>query len=313
MEILLSFLFGLIFVIGFSALLLSPIVIVIVLFIAFNKKYKSSTYYQATKLPYLAVRSDIGRYGEYLTYKHLKFLEADNVKFLFNVYIPKSNGQTTECDVMLICKKGIFVFESKNYSGWIFGNEDQNNWYQTLPTGRGRSKKTVFYNPIMQNRNHIKHLKSLLNREVPIYSVIVFSDRCTFKNIRKHSSDIYIIHRSDITKAVADVVNNISQTCLTDDEIFEIYNALFPYSQVDNETKNQHIENIKKSTTAKTIQPTKTTPKLEEIDVLNENCEYFCPKCNGKLVLRTASKGTHTGNKFWGCSNYPKCKFTKFL
>jgi restriction system protein len=38
-----------------------------------------------------------------------------------------------------------------------------------------------------------------------------------------------------------------------------------------------------------------------------------CPKCGGEMVLRTAQKGPNPGQKFWGCSNYPKCRFTKPL
>lgn len=33
-----------------------------------------------------------------------------------------------------------------------------------------------------------------------------------------------------------------------------------------------------------------------------------CPSCGGQMVLREARRGSHAGNKFWGCSNYPKCR-----
>lgn len=33
-----------------------------------------------------------------------------------------------------------------------------------------------------------------------------------------------------------------------------------------------------------------------------------CPKCGASMVRRTARKGVHAGNKFWGCSRYPSCK-----
>ena len=36
-----------------------------------------------------------------------------------------------------------------------------------------------------------------------------------------------------------------------------------------------------------------------------------CPKCGGKLVQKAATKGQYAGQKFWGCSNFPKCKFVK--
>jgi restriction system protein len=39
--------------------------------------------------------------------------------------------------------------------------------------------------------------------------------------------------------------------------------------------------------------------------------DNICPKCGSKLVLRTAQKGPNPGQKFWGCSNFPKCRFVK--
>jgi ssDNA-binding Zn-finger/Zn-ribbon topoisomerase 1 len=36
-----------------------------------------------------------------------------------------------------------------------------------------------------------------------------------------------------------------------------------------------------------------------------------CPKCGGELIQRIATKGQYAGKKFWGCSNFPKCKFVK--
>ncbi len=65
---------------------------------------------------------DKGNYGEYLTFLQLEKLEGNN-KVLCNLYIPKQDGSTTEIDLIMINKSGIYVFESKNYSGWIFGDE----------------------------------------------------------------------------------------------------------------------------------------------------------------------------------------------
>lgn len=36
-----------------------------------------------------------------------------------------------------------------------------------------------------------------------------------------------------------------------------------------------------------------------------------CLRCGSNMVLRTAKKGRNTGNKFWGCSRYPRCKGTR--
>lgn len=334
----------------FNPVILLMAIIVIVVLVKKNKEYKNGSYYQITKLPYHSVKHDIGRYGEYLTYKYLKQFESNGAKFLFNVYIPKENGETTEIDVLMICSNGIFVFESKNYSGWIFGSESQKNWYQTLPSGRGRSHKEHFYNPIMQNRSHIKHLKAFLNKEIPMYSVITFSERCTLKSVQIKSNDISVINRYNVAPVVSQICNQIPNDLLSETEITNIYNKLFPYTQVDCITKAQHITNIhnKLNQQEAVLDTSVNTPiqqiektadisteesKIENVirhqaDILedNEEAEHSvvlkelrqvaegeeilkCPKCNEMLILRTAARGTNAGNQFYGCSNYPKCKY----
>ena len=36
-----------------------------------------------------------------------------------------------------------------------------------------------------------------------------------------------------------------------------------------------------------------------------------CPKCGKPLVMREARRGTHIGEKFWGCTGFPQCHFIK--
>lgn len=36
-----------------------------------------------------------------------------------------------------------------------------------------------------------------------------------------------------------------------------------------------------------------------------------CPQCGASMVKRTAKKGSNTGETFWGCMSYPKCKGTR--
>ena len=77
-----------------------------------------------------------GQFGEFsteyaLTNHHL----PGELVVLKNVYVPYQ-GRTSEIDLLMIHEKGIFVFESKNYSGWIFGCADQLNWTQSLQNGK---------------------------------------------------------------------------------------------------------------------------------------------------------------------------------
>ena len=325
---------------------LIPALIVIIPRIKKNKEYKRGAYFQITKLPYGSVKRDKGRYGEYLIYKYLKNFEKSGAKFLFNAYIPKENGETSEIDALMICSKGIFVFESKNYSGWIFGDERQKYWYQTLPSGRGQSHKEQFYNPIMQNRSHIKHLKSLIGDKFPIWSIIAFSDRCILKNIQITSNDIYIINRYNVATTISSICDQCLSDSLSTNDVLTLYSKLYAYTQADTNTKAQHIANIHRKSGPYSVIKTEVCfseksdsssaeiPMISSLDGNNEKSQFEpivaqtptdsqetfdlntsnqqmnkCPKCGGTLVLRTATRGSNAGNQFYGCSNYPKCKY----
>lgn len=72
---------------------------------------------------------------------------------------PRSRLETTEIDVVLLHPSGIYVIESKNYSGWIFGKADQRNWTVCL----NRNTKERVPNPIRQNNGHISALMRVLD------------------------------------------------------------------------------------------------------------------------------------------------------
>jgi len=275
--------------------------IIIALYIE-NKKYKNSTYCKVTNRSFFSVRFNKGLYGEYLTYDHLRHMESSGAKFLFNLYIPKGNGEFTEIDMLMICSKGILVFESKNYSGWIFGSEHKKNWCQTLPAGRGKSHKEYFYNPIMQNCAHIKHLKALLNEQIPMMSIIVFSDRCTLKSIQVSCDDVYVVKRSMVTNIVSALYERFPFDPLNEKRISEIHSKLYPFTQMNEVTRTQHIANVQNSLNSR-VRPSGRYDSTAS--------PSRCPRCNGNLVLRTSTRGKNIGNHFYGCANYPKCRYTQ--
>lgn len=240
-------------------------------------------------------RNDIkGSAGEKLTEDRLNIskLFGKDGEILRNIYVPKPNGETSEIDVLYITKKGIFVIESKNYSGYIFGSEQNQKWTVTLYAGKGflgrnKVEKHQFYNPIKQNKTHIKYLDEYLGNRYPYFSVIAFSNRCELKSVDYYSNDVFVCYRDQINR----VINNVWKTtpdCLSESEIKEIKNKL-SRNVVDKAIRKQHIEQIRN--------------KFTRTDI--------CPVCGANLVLRTARSGPNAGNKFYGCSNYPKCRYTK--
>ena len=50
----------------------------------------------------------------------------------------------------------------------------------------------------------------------------------------------------------------------------------------------------------------------EKKDIKTSN-EKICPRCGEKMVLRVAKKGNNAGNKFYGCSAFPKCRYIEEL
>ncbi len=182
---------------------------------------------------------DKGKYGEYLSFNILEKIKGAN-RILTNVYLPKGNGETTEIDLIYIHETGIYVLESKNYSGWIFGDEKSKYWMQTLKNGQ----KQKFYNPIWQNNTHIKYLMKILKvDESFIKSIIVFSERCTIKKMEVNLENIKVINRYKLKKTIDKLIDN-SPKVFEEGKIIELYYELKPYTCVSDKIKENHIEQI---------------------------------------------------------------------
>ena len=122
-----------------------------------------------------------------------------------DLYIAKPNGEYTQIDLAVATRSGLIIFEIKDFSGWIFGNENQKYWTQVLSYGK---EKHRFYNPIMQNSGHINAIQSCLkeNPNIPIFSVIVFYGNCELKKIHYNSDKTYIIYPNMIESVVSHIL-----------------------------------------------------------------------------------------------------------
>lgn len=276
-------------------------------------KFNKSFYRAATVQKYSEVANDLGKYGEYLTSEVLSRYRKEGAKLLFNVYIPTENGKTSEIDILMIGSDGIVVFESKNYSGWIFGDEHAHYWTQSLKAGRG-SVKENFYNPILQNETHIKNLRALLPESlrdrIPLYSVVVFSNRCELKRVTVTDPDTPVIRRSALNETLQKLFSRNKQKA-EPHEIDKLYSLLLPFAKVDEEVKNKHVANIKSSVCVKKV---KNTPEdFENASVAAQESvkTKICPRCGMPLVMRVSRRGERRGEIFFGCSAYPYCRYTE--
>ncbi len=301
----------LIYIITLAILIIIYTIASCIAYIIRKNKYEETEYYQQTHLPYRSVGRDKGHLGEYYTYRYLVPLPGYK-RFLFNLYIPKENGETTELDVTLLHESGIYVFESKNYSGWIFGTESQKYWTQTLPIGRGRTQKNQFYNPIWQNNTHLKWLQAFLgDQTIPFYSYIVFSDRCVLKDITLTSGNHYVANQCYLFSMVQQNAER-SNVRLSADTIDKLFEKLYPLTQVEEAKKIEHIKAVQQA--SQNAYKNFTSVKTETSSYTASNIEdALCPRCGGKLVVRISAKGEHKGEKFLGCSNYPKCRYIQSI
>lgn len=162
-------------------------------------------------------------------------------RVLRDMYIPY-NGETKQIDVLLLAEFGIYVIECKDYSGWIFGNINNINWRVQYNKNSNRS----FYNPIKQNNGHIKALCEFLYLEEKYFkSLIVFSGKAEFKKIPKSTESYKIINDYEINDYI-NYENQIKTPIFTEEQLDRFYNILLPTTQVSDEVKQKHIENVKK-------------------------------------------------------------------
>ena len=115
--------------------------------------------------------------GEFIVDISAKLLlNKDEYHLIKNVTLPTEDG-TTQIDHIIVSKYGIFVVETKNMKGWIFGNANQNTWTQKI-----YKHSDKFQNPLHQNYKHVKTLESLLGlNDQQVHSVVVFVGDSTFK------------------------------------------------------------------------------------------------------------------------------------
>ena len=100
---------------------------------------------------------------------------------LNNITLQLASGSTTQIDHILISRFGIFVIETKHYSGWIFGEAGSREWTQVV-----YSQKNKFQNPLVQNNHHIKVVQDNLDflDSWQVQGMVVFTGTAEFKTIK---------------------------------------------------------------------------------------------------------------------------------
>ena len=223
-----------------------------------------------------------GLIGERRVKKQLRTLPPEQFKVLNNLLIKGKKG-TSQIDHIVISPQGIFVIETKNYSGWISGSENADFWTRSF-----YPFKNKFRNPIKQNWGHMCALKENLTAytDIPYHPIVVFVGKAKLLDLDVKTDVIYPHMLLDT------ITRQRDSRKLTHKDMDEIFSTLREASIRDNQTKKDHVSRIKWNV------------KMREM----KERVLICPQCGGQLVKRTGRYG-----EFYGCSNFPQCKHAAML
>ena len=217
-----------------------------------------------------------GNIGERIVANILEQIPGN--KRIINDIMLNDNGKSRQIDHIFISNKGVFVIETKNYSGSIYGKETSNEWIEYL-----NKKKYNFTNPIFQNYAHKQIISKIINDYNNVISIIVFTKS---SKLKVKSPRNIVINTGQLKSCILNQKDR-----LNDKKIDEYYNIIMNNRITDEEIIRNHNYNVEHYIEYKN-------------SLINKN---ICPRCKtGRLIVREGKYG-----KFIGCSNYPKCKYTK--
>ena len=206
----------------------------------------------------------------------------ENEYVVLNDLLLKSKTGSAQIDHLVVSRQGIFVIETKFYDGWIFGHENAEYWTQNM-----YGKKTRFLNPIRQNQTHVRALKNLLSDidGIPFIPIVVFAGRGVLKGVNTESPVIY-------SRQLRDTImeNRNTTSVLSPDQVKSIGERLKQANVPDRSERKTHIHRARNASAIRS----------------QRERSGLCPRCGGQLVARSGRHG-----RFMGCTNYPKCRYTR--
>lgn len=223
-----------------------------------------------------------GKIGEKRVASKLDRLPKAEYRVLNDVMLQTPKG-TSQIDHLVVSIYGIFVIETKFYKGLIFGYENSQMWTQNI-----FGNKNEFYNPVLQNGGHVKALaialKELGFTDLPFFPIVAFSGQADLRVKTEGSCVIY-------WNQILTTIRRYSKPRLSMDQVDKICRLIdaIRLDTKDRKVKREHLQDIKAA-------------KQRKSDAIHSG---RCPQCGGRLILRTGNHG-----QFYGCSNYPRCRFT---
>lgn len=219
-------------------------------------------------------------------------LDRNVYRQLNNITLELEDGSTTQIDHIVVSVYGIFVIETKDISGQIYGSKNDRTWTKKIKGG----KTYQFPNPLRQNYRHQCSLVEFLNIRCPEVELTKADiDTRIFSNVF-FGPDAEVETRDKLPDGVSGSISFISSKkveLFKDREVDEIFKAIqdgkLPNGLLSGiATNRKHVASLKERHNRKAGEP--------------------CPRCGERLVDRKRKKD---GKPFLGCSGYPKCRYVK--
>lgn len=265
---------------------------------------------------------------------------------MHNVTLPTADGGSTQIDHLIFSPYGLFVLETKNYQGWIFGTEKQREWTQQIFRKRSR-----FQNPLRQNYKHVKTLQSLLDiAPEHLHSVIAFVGDCEFKTEMP----------AHVTRGLGfvDHIQSFTQPVWSPEQMQALLDKLDALRlQPGRATDRRHVAHVRQLQAASKARKPRLEPVAEAaaqlvkppapetVDILPEpvipvpraqsavaasaavadtaaevaepvkperiNDVPVCPQCEWPLRKLLMQRGPLAGQAIWRCTNAAACSFVR--
>lgn len=173
-----------------------------------------------------------GRNGERYIAKLLQEL-PEGYNCLHDLLL-KYEGYTVQIDHVVISEYGVFVIETKNFRGHIYGSSEQKRWVQI-----NKGKKRRFYSPTIQNNRH----RFVISRicKLPIEKVIpitVFVGKCEL-----HLEDV---GRTILSKDLLPYIHGITDKILSQSDVDKIYNRLESRNITSESVRRHHVAYVQR-------------------------------------------------------------------
>ena len=233
---------------------------------------------------YNSTAEAIGDYGEKRVSSYLEDLPCEDYR-VYNDLLLRNGNFTTQVDHVVISRYGVFVLETKTVHGKVYGSGNAEFWTQYLPdTGYkrfGTTQEHQLRNPIWQNDGHIKSLRRLIfGNDVPIYGIVVFPN----------GTDINVTAEQPVLNmwSIVPYIKQYQKRVISPDQMSFFRCRLLEVISTTQSDREEHLYNVSRN--------------KERRDAAVAS--GICPLCGGNLVKRSSKYGS-----FYGCSNYPKCKY----